>query len=50
MHFTNSFDNETIQAVKAEIAMTDTLHAEKISNTLRVSASLEKWYTVFYNL
>ena len=42
MHFATSFEDETIQDVKAEIAMTDTLHAEKISNTLSVSASLEK--------
>jgi hypothetical protein len=42
MHFATSFEDETIQDVKAEIAMTDTLYAEKISNTLSVSASLEK--------
>ena len=42
MQFATSFEDQTIQDVKAEIAMTDTSHTEKISNTLAVEASLEK--------
>ena len=42
MQFATSFEDQTIQDVKAEIAMTDTNHAEKISNTLTVESSLEK--------
>jgi hypothetical protein len=42
MQFATSFEDQTIQDVKAEIAMTDTSHAEKISNTLAVEASLVK--------
>jgi hypothetical protein len=42
MPFATSFEDSTIQDVKAEIAMTDTSNLEKISNTLMVEASLEK--------
>ncbi|MGD9673714.1 MAG: hypothetical protein AB7U98_09575 [Candidatus Nitrosocosmicus sp.] len=40
MQFATSFEDQTIQNVKAEITMTDTSHTEKISNTLGVEASL----------
>jgi hypothetical protein len=40
MHFATSFEDQTIQDVKAEITMTDTSKTEKISNTLDVEASL----------
>ena len=42
MKFATSFEDTTLQDVRAEIAMTDTSHLEKISNTLMVEASLEK--------
>jgi hypothetical protein len=42
MQFATSFEDATIQDVKAQIAMTDTSNLEKISNTLMVEASLEK--------
>lgn len=42
MQFATSFEDQTIRDVKAEIAMTDTSHTEKISNTLDVEATLEK--------
>jgi len=42
MQFATSFEDQTIQNVKAEIALTDTSHIEKISNTLAVDASLGK--------
>jgi hypothetical protein len=42
MQFATSFEDATIQDVKAEVAMTDTSHAEAISNTIMVEASLEK--------
>lgn len=41
MQFATSFEDATIQDVRAEIAMTDTSLVEKISNTLTVEASLE---------
>lgn len=42
MQFATSFDDQTIQDVKAEILMTDVSHLEKMSNTLTVEATLEK--------
>lgn len=42
MPFATSFEDQTIQDVKAEIAMTDTSNIEKLSNTIMVEASLEK--------
>jgi hypothetical protein len=42
MQFATSFDDQTLQDVKAEIAMTDTSHTEKISNTLEVVTTLTK--------
>jgi hypothetical protein len=42
MQFATSFEDSTIQDVKAEISMTDTSNLVKISNTLMVEASLEK--------
>jgi hypothetical protein len=42
MQFATSFEDKTVQDVKAEIAMTDTNHMKKVSNTLMVEASLEK--------
>ena len=38
--FATSFTDKTIQDVKAEIALTDALHEEKISNTLETKAAL----------
>lgn len=42
MQFATSFEDQAIQDVKAEIAMTDTSHVEKISNIVNVEATLEK--------
>lgn len=42
MQFATSFEDQSIQNVKAEISMTDTSHLEKISNTLTVEATLAK--------
>ncbi|WP_458746504.1 hypothetical protein [Candidatus Nitrosocosmicus sp. T] len=42
MQFATSFEDKTINNVKAEITMTDTFHTETFSNTLTVPASLEK--------
>jgi hypothetical protein len=42
MQFATSFEDKTINNVKAEITMTDTSHTETFSNTLTVPASLEK--------
>jgi len=42
MQFATTIEDQTIEDVKAEIAMTDTTHTEKISNTLAVEASLQK--------
>ncbi|WP_458746062.1 hypothetical protein [Candidatus Nitrosocosmicus sp. T] len=42
MQFATSFEDQTIEDVKAEIAMTDTTHTEKISNTLDVETTLTK--------
>ena len=40
MQFATSFEDQTIQDVKAEISMTDNSHLEKISNTLTVEETL----------
>jgi hypothetical protein len=42
MQFATSFEDQTIQDVRAEIAMTDTSNTEKISNTLNVETTLTK--------
>jgi type II secretory pathway pseudopilin PulG len=42
MQFATSFEDKTINNVKAEITMTDHSHTETFSNTLTVPASLEK--------
>lgn len=42
MQFATSFEDQTIQDVKAEIVMTDTSNTEKISNTLNVETTLTK--------
>ncbi len=42
MQFATSFEDKTINNVKAEITMTDISHIETFSNTLTVPASLEK--------
>jgi hypothetical protein len=42
MQFATSFEDQSIEDVKAEIAMTDTSHTEKISNTLDVETTLTK--------
>jgi hypothetical protein len=42
MQFATSFEDKTINNVKAEITMTDTAHTETLSNTLMVPISLEK--------
>ena len=42
MQFATSFEDKTINNVKAEITMTDTSHTDTFSNTLPVPASLEK--------
>ncbi|HEU5121002.1 MAG TPA: hypothetical protein VFT71_08435 [Candidatus Nitrosocosmicus sp.] len=42
MQFATSFEDQAIQDVKAEIAMTDTSHVERISNIVNVEATLEK--------
>jgi len=42
MQIATSFEDQTIEDVKAEIAMTDTTHTEKISNTLDVETTLTK--------
>ena len=42
MQFATSFEDQAIQDVKAEIAMTDNSHIEKISNIVNVEATLEK--------
>ncbi len=42
MQFATSFEDKTINNVKAEITMTDPSHTETFSNTLTVPASLEK--------
>ena len=42
IQFATSFTDKTIQDIEAEIALTDALHEEKISNTLKTNASLEK--------
>jgi hypothetical protein len=42
MQFATSFEDQTIQDVKAEITMTDTSKTEKISNTLNVETTLTK--------
>jgi len=42
IQFATSFADQTIRDVNTELALTDAFHAEKISNTLKSSASLEK--------
>lgn len=42
IQFATSFTDKTIEEIEAEIALTDALHEEKISNTLKTNASLEK--------
>lgn len=42
MQFATSFEDQSIEDVKAEIAMTDTSHTEKISNTLNIETTLTK--------
>jgi hypothetical protein len=42
IQFATSFTDKTLKDVNAEIALTDPLHEEKISNTLKTNASLEK--------
>ena len=41
IQFATSFTDNTIKDVNAELALTDALHEEKISNTLKTSVSLE---------
>ena len=42
VQFATSFTDKTIQDVKVELALTDALHEEKISNTLKINTSLIK--------
>lgn len=42
IQFATSFTDKTIRDVNAEVALTDALHEEKISNMLKTNASLEK--------
>ncbi len=42
IQFATSFTDKTLKDVNAEIALTDPLNEEKISNTLKTNASLEK--------
>jgi hypothetical protein len=42
IQFATSFTDKTIQRVNADVYLTDTLGSEKISNTLKTSASLAK--------
>ena len=43
IQFATSFTDKSIQKVKAEVYLTNTQGSEKVSNTITIDTSLEKW-------